>query len=68
MVSLTKWAIHEKSVAVGTDGGQLFMIHFLPALFTIPSTHAVNREGRLKGSSLKDSDCDKDSHSEENDS
>ena len=38
-------ASHETSLAVGTQHGQVFVIHFPPALFTIPDTHAVDEMG-----------------------
>jgi WD40 repeat protein len=49
-------AIHGTSMAVGTMGGQLLVIHFPPALFTILDTHSIDENEWAEESSSEASD------------
>ncbi|KIM73293.1 hypothetical protein PILCRDRAFT_15384 [Piloderma croceum F 1598] len=49
MISPSRYAVHETSLAVDTICGRVFVIHFPPALFTIPDTRAIEGDRMLQG-------------------
>jgi WD40 repeat protein len=49
IVSGSCYAVHETLLAVGMACGQVSVIHFPPALFTIPDTRAIDRDRMLQG-------------------
>jgi hypothetical protein len=50
------YASHKRSLAIGTDGGQVLLIHFPPALLRSPDTCPDGDKGRSLDISDEDSD------------
>jgi WD40 repeat protein len=47
VVTVSRTAVHKTSMAVGTTGGRVFVIHFPLASFTSEETRAITDEGRI---------------------
>ncbi|KIM90352.1 hypothetical protein PILCRDRAFT_59878 [Piloderma croceum F 1598] len=54
-------AVHKTSVAVGTIGGRVFVIHFPLTLFTSQDTHTIAGEGRFTEGDSGEEDSSSDS-------